>query len=200
MSDSVLSYKNALGVRPGFVIPLEGRSDNCFPLDENCYSILRLRSDWQRWLEAREFVLFVTLTYDREVSEEAAKRDFQHFQRRLYSKLYGKSPGNVLSFIGFLEVTKRYVPHWHILFERIQPRATETLQQSMDRLRHLIKQTWLRMRNTPWAEAGFDSQLVGEQARLIDYCLKSSASRRDFDFVEPQFLASAGVIRPELSV
>lgn len=199
MSDSVLSCKNDLLSQPGFVIPLEERGRSCIPVDENCYSILRLRSDWQSWLEAREFVLFVTLTYDREVSEDAAKRDLQHFHRRLYSKLYDKSPGQVLSLIGFLELTKSYVPHWHILFERIKPKGGETLQHSIDRLRHLIKQTWLRMRNTPWSEAGFDSQLVDNQAPLIDYCLKSARIQYGFDFIEPQFLAPAAVTQPSLS-
>lgn len=185
MNDRILS--NRAG--DGFVIPLDVAAQPCIPIDEKSGPILRIRPEWQRWLSEREYVLFATLTYDRQVSRDVAERDLRHFYRRLADKVYGKNPDGLLSFVGFLEFTKAGAPHWHLLFERILPKPAESAQRALDRLAHLVKRVWLKMRNTPFSEVGIDTQPIYDQSSLLDYCLKTAASNQDCSFIAIEHLA-----------
>jgi len=184
LSELVLRSK----LQSGPVIPLDRRGLGTTPFNNNSYSILRLRSEWQNWLSNRNFALFATLTYDHQVTRHIAEQDLRHFRNRLYDKIHGEKTGEYLSFVGFLENTRSGNPHWHLLFEPIFPKLNETTWQAFDRLKYFIKRVWLRMRNTPVSEVGLNIQPVYEQSNLIDYCLKESTRQAGCDFVKAEYL------------
>jgi len=145
---------------------------------------VELRQAYQNHLEGFNFTVFATLTYEKNVSEFTARKDLNHFKKRLYSKLYRKKSDGLLSFVGFLEENSSGCLHWHLMFQPIRKLSGETGVGADKRLQFHIKNVWLGMKNTPYTQAGTDLQLIYEKINLINYLLKSSVSAGDFDFIE----------------
>ena len=73
------------------------------------------------WLLKFDFDLFVTLTFNRDVSIPFARKQLEHFNLRLSQKVYGRkavSAGRRVVMAAFLEEQGYGRLHWHLLIEK----------------------------------------------------------------------------------
>lgn len=131
-----------------------------------------LRQGVVDWLRPNEWKHFVTLTFDKDVSDNHAKKELRVFLLRLNNALYGRRSNRRISVAPFMEHTKDGRPHFHLLFGDHGSDKVNDLQQ-------LVFSTWNKsyvtdnfhlINNNEW----FQSIQKETQYKVIKYCLKSA--------------------------
>lgn len=76
------------------------------------------RKSAERWLSRFNFQIFTTLTFDRDVSADHARKQLEYFNLILSQKTFGDKAtkkGQRVSFAAFLEEQPSGRLHWHLL-------------------------------------------------------------------------------------
>lgn len=139
------------------------------------------------WLYSNDWKYFITLTFDKDISENMALKQLRLFWIRLNRKIFGKRSKREIPNISVVEMTKNGRPHFHVVLKNVDGLSTEEVKK-------LFAETWKKSiytsnfyhnRNDEW----FKKIKAGSQKNVIEYILKTSFDSNDCLLLEHLKLA-----------
>ena len=132
------------------------------------------------WLGATDWKYFVTLTFDKDISDNQANKELRVFLKRLNNSLYGRRSKRAIKVAPFKEHTKDDRPHFHLLLGCHESTKINDLMT-------LVFSTWDKsfvtsnyhlILNEDW----FQHIEQESKEMVVRYCLKQAG--RDIDSLE----------------
>ena len=137
----------------------------------------KIRQELIKWITGYKWKYFVTLTFDKDLSEIKADKELRVFNKRLNNSLYGRRSKKKVQIAHFKEFTKDGRPHFHLLIGN-------TYSKKECALKTLIPSHWNKSfytsdffmaKNDKWFRL-VDSMTQDE---LVDYCTKTVIENTD---------------------